>query len=301
MGAVWGGACAGSASSDAAPSRGYRRREPERTLLHATVRAHWKTFLAEMEERGEAGANLPWFVAGEFERYLGCGILANGFARVRCQACGHELLVAFSCKGRGFCPSCTSRRMHDTAAHLVNRVIPQVPVRQWVLSLPRWARFLLARDPMLITHSLDIALRTIFADQRRRARRAGAFAPRTGAITFVQRFGGALNLNVHFHCVIPDGVFVRENSNVRFVALAPPSDDEVMAVLGRIVARFDDLLRPRLASAEADAVSVKRDVACGDHAGMASCGSGLRTTVPTGVQFRVGRDQRSGCCLRASW
>jgi hypothetical protein len=67
-----------------------------------------------------------------------------------------------------------------TAAHLVNRVIPQVPVRQWVLSLPRWARFLLARDPMLITRSLDIALRTIFAHQRRRARRAGALAPRTG-------------------------------------------------------------------------------------------------------------------------
>ena len=134
-----------------------------------------------MEKLGEAGASLPRFVAGEFERYLGCGILANGFARVRCQACGDELLVAFSCKGRGFCPSCTSRRMHDTAAHLVNRVIPQVPVRQWVLSLPRWARFLLARDPMLITRSLDIALRTIFADQRRRARRAGAFAPRTGA------------------------------------------------------------------------------------------------------------------------
>jgi hypothetical protein len=143
--------------------------------------------------------------------------------------------------------------MHDTAAHLVNRVIPQVPVRQWVLSLPRWARFLLARDPMLITRSLDIALRTIFAHQRRRAHCAGALASRTGAITFVQRFGGALNLNVHFHCVIPDGVFVRENGSVRFVALAPPSDDEVMAVLRRIVARLDDLLRPRLASAEADA------------------------------------------------
>src|SRR5882762_7450792 len=94
MGTVWGGACTGSASSDAAPGRGYRRREPERTLLHATVRAHWKTFLAEMEKLGEAGANLPRFVAGEFERYLECGILANGFARVRCQACGDELLVA---------------------------------------------------------------------------------------------------------------------------------------------------------------------------------------------------------------
>src|SRR5262249_16740832 len=55
-------------------------------------------------------------------------MLANGFARVRCTACGDELLVAFSCKGRGFCPSCTSRRMYDTAASLVNRVIPNVPV-----------------------------------------------------------------------------------------------------------------------------------------------------------------------------
>lgn len=147
----------------APPASRYRRREPERTFLHATVRTHWKTFLAEVEERGEMSASLPRFVVGEFERDLACGILAHGFARVRCAACGDELLVAFSCKGRGFCPSCTSRRMHDTAAHLVDRVIPQVPVRQWVLSLPRWARFLLARDPMLITRSLEIALRTIFA------------------------------------------------------------------------------------------------------------------------------------------
>jgi len=50
----------------------------ERTLLHATVRAHWKTFLAEVDERGEAGASLPRFVVGEFERYLACGILAHG-------------------------------------------------------------------------------------------------------------------------------------------------------------------------------------------------------------------------------
>jgi len=182
-----------------------------------------------------------------------CGILAHGFARVRCTACGDELLVALSCKGRGFCPSCTTRRMHDTAAHLVDRVIPQVPVRQWVLSLPRWARFLLARDPQLITRTLDVALRAIFAHQRLRARRAGALAPRVGAVTFIQRFGGALNLNVHFHCAIPDGVFVRENGRVRFVELAPPSDDDVMAVLRRAVARLERLLRPRLVAAQADA------------------------------------------------
>jgi hypothetical protein len=100
MDGVGDGASAESASSDSAASPGYRRRSPERTLLYSTVRAHLKTFLAEME--GEGGGGLPRFVVGEFERYLGCGILANGFARVRCMACGDELLVAFSCKGRSF-------------------------------------------------------------------------------------------------------------------------------------------------------------------------------------------------------
>jgi hypothetical protein len=73
-----------------------RRREPDRPLLHQTVRAHLKTFLAETEQRGD-GAGLPSFVIAEFERYLACVILANGFARVRCSPFGDELLVAFSC------------------------------------------------------------------------------------------------------------------------------------------------------------------------------------------------------------
>src|SRR5438874_2456304 len=92
-------------------------------------------------------------------------------------------------QGRGFCPSCTTRRMQGTSTRLVDRVLPQVPMRQWVLSLPRWARFLLARDPLLITRTLDLALRAVFTVQRRRARQAGARAPWMGAVTFVQRFG----------------------------------------------------------------------------------------------------------------
>ena len=62
-------------------------------MLHETVRADLKTFLAEMEQRGD-GAGLPGFVVMECERYLACGILANGFARVRCSSCGDEMLVA---------------------------------------------------------------------------------------------------------------------------------------------------------------------------------------------------------------
>src|SRR5256885_16423363 len=118
----------------------------------------------------------------------GCGILANGFARVRCASCRAEMLVAFSCKGRGFCPSCTTRRMQGTATRLVDRVLPRGPVRQWVLSLPRWGRFLLARDPALITRALDLMRRAIFALQRPPARRVGARAPAPAAASSFNRF-----------------------------------------------------------------------------------------------------------------
>ncbi len=80
----------------------------------------------------------------EFDVFLERGILAHGFLRLRCGDCGHDKLVAFSCKRQGFCPSCGARRMAQTAAHLVDHVIPHVPVRQWVLSLPIPPRLLQA-------------------------------------------------------------------------------------------------------------------------------------------------------------
>jgi len=216
-----------------------RRREPERTVLHEVVRGHLQTFLAEARERSE-GAGLPRFVEREFERYLDCGILAHGFARVRCGGCKHEFLVAFSCKNRGVCPSCSARRMHDTAAHLVDAVFPRVSVRQWVLSLPRWARWLLARDAPLASRALAIALRAIFAHYRRLERKG-----RCGAVTFIQRFGGSLNLNLHFHCAVPDGVFVRDETGVLFVPARPPTDEEVHKVLLRIARKLRGLLLPK--------------------------------------------------------
>ena len=105
---------------------------------------------------------------------------------------------------------------------------------------------------MLVTRTLDLTLREIFKSLRRRARRAGVCEPRAGAISFVQRFGGALNLNVHFHCVIPDGVFARGGGKVGFSQLGALSDDEVKAVLLRIVTRLLRLLRPRADAAATD-------------------------------------------------
>ena len=91
-------------------------------------------------------SGVPRFVERELRAFLACGILAHGFVRVRCDACARERLVAFSCKGRGFCPACGGRRKADTTAHLIDRVLPEAPVRQWVLSLPFALRYRLAYD-----------------------------------------------------------------------------------------------------------------------------------------------------------
>jgi putative transposase len=70
-------------------------------------------------------------------------------------------------------------------------------------------------------------------------------------VTFVQRFGGALNLNVHFHGVISDGV--RDQGAVRFMAVPAPTDEDVEQVLRRIERRVRGLLKPRLEAARDDA------------------------------------------------
>ena len=104
----------------------YERRRPEETTLYQLVQEHAETFFAQVE--CETGAGLPDFVKDEFDAFLECGVLAHGFVRLRCADCAHEKLVAFSCKRRGFCPSCGARRMSETAAHLVGEERPFV---QW--------------------------------------------------------------------------------------------------------------------------------------------------------------------------
>jgi hypothetical protein len=89
--------------------RCYQRRRPERTLWYRIVQTHFETWLALLTGQGDESP--PAHVEQAFRRYLDCGILANGFARAHCDECGHDFLIAFSCKGRGVCPSCNTRRM----------------------------------------------------------------------------------------------------------------------------------------------------------------------------------------------
>src|SRR3989442_2804249 len=91
-----------------------RPRDAEPAVLYRVIDEHLEAFL-ETARRNADGSPLPEFVEQEFRDFLTCGLLAHGFARLRCTDCAFERLVPFSCKGRGFCPSCGGRRMKRSA------------------------------------------------------------------------------------------------------------------------------------------------------------------------------------------
>lgn len=222
----------------------YTPRRPTETVLYGVVREQLETFLRWTRETYDKP--LPRYVEEELRAYLRCGVFAHGFVRMHCDACGHDLLVAFSCKGRSMCPSCAGRRMANTAAHLVDRVLPDVPVRQFVLSLPFELRPLAAFKADVLTALSRILVEAIFVAYRKRARADGLAGAECGAVTFVQRFGSSLNLNVHFHVVVLDGAFTRaEGGRAVFHASEPPRADELFALVERVRGKSIAWLRRR--------------------------------------------------------
>jgi hypothetical protein len=192
----------------------YNPRHPERTLLYQTIAEHFETWFelasaGQFYGQGDHHTPKP-YVRQAFRKYLECGIFAHGFARARCDDCGHDFFVAFSCKGRGVCPSCTTRRMVQTAAHLTDHVFPRQPVRQWVLSVPKRLRYFLQRDGVVLSMVLRIFLRVIEQSLHQHcpgAALADRAALHIGAVAFIHRFGSSLNEHVHFHVCVVDGVF----------------------------------------------------------------------------------------------
>jgi ribosomal protein S27E len=216
----------------------YERRRPEQTLLYQLVDTHYPVFRAQLEAQGQT---LPGYIQREFEDFLTCGRLEHGFLRVRCEGCKHERLVAFSCKRRGFCPSCGARRMAESAALLVDEVLPEEPMRQWVLSLPYQLRFLLAQQPAMMGKVLKIVYRTLATHLIKKAGFNNRTA-HTGAVTLIQRFGSALNLNIHFHILFLDGVYaLDEHGIMRFHRVKAPTIGELNTLVHQLshrVARF---------------------------------------------------------------
>lgn len=226
--------CGETISANSATGR-YQRHRPEQTLLYQIVERHYPTFV---EHLADVGKQLPAHVRRAFEGYLQCGRLEHGFLRLRCDTCQAEHLLAFSCKRRGFCPSCGARRMADGAAWLVDQVLPEWPIRQWVLSFPFPLRFLLATNPTLISRVLGIVYRVIAGHLIRQAGHTQQAAC-TGAATLIQRFGSALNLNVPFHVLFLDGVYqvAPDVTRLRFQWVRDPTLAQ-LAQLAHTIARW---------------------------------------------------------------
>ncbi len=170
----------------APPAYGDGRARPEHGTLHQVVRENLRTLYAAAEQ-GFTGASLPEFVRRELERYLDCGLLCRGFALLACDRCDERRLVSFCCKGRAFCPRCLGRGMAQTSLNLLEHVLPPVPLRQFVLTVPFELRARLAYDRDLLGRSCRLFVDSVLAWYRRHLRRPGAPAGWSGAVTVVQR------------------------------------------------------------------------------------------------------------------
>jgi len=182
----------------------YRQRNPRASPLWQCAQHHGK-------ELREAGRFQRAVEERTIERFLQCGDPHHGFARIYCDACGHDYLLAFSCKTRYFCPSCHQKRVLLYGEWVEENVLAPVPHRQYVFTVPRLLRPIFARRREWLGELCRMAAR-LLADAYAEAL-PGA---KPGLILFVQTFGDLVNFNPHLHVLAADGAFLADG---RFVTL----------------------------------------------------------------------------------
>jgi len=236
--------CNAHALSD--PRSEYEPRETQSGVLYQVTRNHLDTFLEDAKLRADGDDGVPDFIGEELRKFLECGLLQGGFARFKCESCGFERLVPFSCKCRSVCSSCSGRRMASLAANMVDSVFPDVPVRQFVLTLPFALRYKMAWDHKTTRAVLGVYTRAVAGFFRKRAKRLGLSDGKTGGVTVIQRAGSGIKLNVHFHTAMLDGVFTQtDEGELEFHPTEPPSTEEIAELLRTIKKRITRLLERR--------------------------------------------------------
>ena len=199
----------------------YRPRNPRASDYFRSVEAHFEELEGVWDDRyaNRYGFWRP-YTLDMIYRYLDCGDLHNGFARVKCKDCGHEFLRAFSCKRRHFCPSCHQKRVIEFGEWLCTEVLKSVPHRQWVFSIPKRLRIYFMYDRKLLSKLSRCAWRVLSVYLRQSVPDDSA-AP--GAAIAVQTFGEFQNFNPHLHAIASDGCF--SDNGVFQVAPGPKPRD----------------------------------------------------------------------------
>jgi hypothetical protein len=136
----------------------YRPRKPKASPLWRCLSAHFYDFVQEYPEKYEKKYGfLKPIVQEVVNKFIDCGDLTRGFARVRCDTCKHEYLLAFSCRGRWFCPSCHQKKVLLFGEFIARTIAYPVPHRQYVFSIPVMLRVYFRHHPGLLTKLCRIA------------------------------------------------------------------------------------------------------------------------------------------------
>ncbi len=203
------------------PYTAYRRRNPYASSYHQCVEDHFETFEQVYDDRfpRQYGFFRP-YVKQVIYRYLDCGILHNGFARVKCSECAHEYPLAFSCKRRHFCPSCHQKRVVEFGDWLIGEVVKTVPHRHIVFTIPKILRRYFFYDRKLLSDFSRCgwkALKEFYTPIGRNKETI------PGAVVAIQTFGDfPLAFHPHLHILVADGCF--HKNSLFFVSPAIDGD-----------------------------------------------------------------------------
>jgi len=239
----------------------YRPRRPRASPLWQCLSAHRNTFHDQYGARFEKReGRLRSEVGRTLDAFEACGDLSRGFARLHCDHCGHDYLIAFSCKQRYFCPSCHQKKVQQFGEFIRHQVAQKVPHRQIVVTLPKRLRKAFQYDRHLFTSFCQAAwlsLRDVIRI------RLGTPAGQPGVVIAIQTFGDYLNYHPHLHILITDGAFVGTHT---FHALHRGDWEQVAELLRVRVLKFF-AKQGKLSVQEADKMRQWRHSGFGIHAG----------------------------------
>ena len=186
----------------------YRARNPKKSLLWQCARRHYDQFAEIYPEAYQPRYGILRSIIPEVvHKFLDCGNLERGFARIRCDHCHHEYLLSFSCKSRWFCPSCHQKNVQTTARFILNQVVAPVPHRHYVLAIPKMLRPYFQRHRYLLKRLCTLAHQSL-TEYLRTALNCPEAVP--GIVLTLHTFGEYLDFHPHIHALVADGLFLRE-------------------------------------------------------------------------------------------
>lgn len=190
------------------PGGAYKRREPEKSDFYRVVFHYHGEYEKVYPERFEKEYGyLRKRVVEVIYKFLDCGILEHGMARVYCKECGHDFFIAFSCKTRFMCPSCTQKRKLIWTDWVSNQVLKNIAHRHWVFTVPRVLRKLFYKDRSLLAKLAICAKETLF-EMFRAIYSGKGYMP--GVILSIQTAGDLMTWHPHIHCLVSDGDFDKQ-------------------------------------------------------------------------------------------